>query len=180
MMGFDLPDDGLPAAKGSNCFIVASKNEIPDPQPASACIRCGECVKVCPARLLPQQLYWYARARDFDKTQEQHLFDCIECGCCAYVCPAHIPLVHYYRFAKTEIWASERERKKADHARRRHEFHEARLQRLEEERKARLRKKKAALNKKQPSGTDPKKAAIEAAVKRVAAKKAAQQQERES
>lgn len=180
MMGFSLPDDGLPVAKGSNCFIVASKNEIPDPQPASACIRCGECVKVCPARLLPQQLYWYARARDFDKTQEQHLFDCIECGCCAYVCPAHIPLVHYYRFAKTEIWASERERKKADHARRRHEFHEARLQRLEEERKARLRKKKAALNKKQPSGADPKKAAIEAAVKRVAAKKAAQQQERES
>ena len=77
--------------------------------------------------LLPQQLYWYARARDFDKTQDHHLFDCIECGCCAHVCPSNIPLVHYYRFAKTEVWAAERERQQSDQARRRHEFREARL-----------------------------------------------------
>lgn len=179
MMGFALPDDELPVTKGSNCFIVAAKDEIPDPLPASACIRCGECVKVCPAQLLPQQLYWYARARDFDKTQDQHLFDCIECGCCAYVCPAHIPLVHYYRFAKTEIWANERERQKSDRARRRHEFREARQKRLEEERKARLRRKKEALDKKATGGTDPKKAEIEAAMQRVKARKAAQQQEKE-
>jgi len=174
MMGFALGSDELPVVKGSNCFIAASREEIPDPVSASPCIRCGECVKVCPAQLLPQQLYWFARSRDFDKTQDHHLFDCIECGCCAYVCPAHIPLVQYYRFAKTEIWASERERAKADHARRRHEFHEARLQRLEEERQARLRKKKEVLRKKPASGGDPKKAAIDAAMKRVAAKKAAQ------
>lgn len=179
MMGFGLASDTLPATKGSNCFLVASADEIPDPLPASPCIRCGECVKVCPVLLLPQQLYWHAHARDFDKTQDQHLFDCIECGCCAYVCPAHIPLVHYYRFAKTEIWASERERRKSDHARRRHEFHEARLKRLEEERKARLRRKKEALNKKSPSGNDPKKAAIDAAMQRVAAKKAAQNKDQE-
>ncbi len=179
MMGFALPDDGLPVTKGCNCLIVAGEGEFPPPRPASACIRCGECVKVCPAQLLPQQLYWYARARDFDKTQDYHLFDCIECGCCAYVCPAHIPLVHYYRFAKTEIWASERERRKSDHARRRHEFREARLARLEAERKARLRKKKEALEKKQAAGGDGKKAEIEAAMKRVAAKKAAREQVRQ-
>jgi len=179
MMGFALPSDDLPVVKGSNCFIVASEDEIPDPAPASPCIRCGECVKVCPARLLPQQLYWYARSRDFDKTQDQHLFDCIECGCCAYVCPASIPLVHYYRFAKTEIWAGERERQKSDHARRRHEFHDARLKRQEAERQARLRKKKEALRDKPATGKDPKKAAIEAAMKRVADKKAAQNQEQE-
>jgi electron transport complex protein RnfC len=180
MMGFSLPSDELPVAKGSNCFIVAASDEIPDPEPASSCIRCGECVKVCPALLLPQQLYWFTRSRDFDKAQDQHIFDCIECGCCAYVCPAHIPLVHYYRFAKTEIWAGDRERQKSEHARRRHEFREARLQRIEEERKARLRKKKDALDKKPAGGPDPKKAAIEAAMQRVAAKKAAQQQEQET
>ncbi len=177
MMGFALHSDAVPVAKGSNCFIAATAEEAPEPPPAGPCIRCGECVKVCPARLLPQQLYWYARARDFDQTQDHHLFDCIECGCCAHVCPAHIPLVHYYRFAKTEIWASERERQKAEHARRRHEFREARLKRLEAERKARLRKKKEALEKKSASGDDPKKAAIEAAMKRVAAKKQAAQQQ---
>ncbi len=175
MMGFGLHSDSVPVAKGSNCFIAATEAESPDPVKPSPCIRCGECVKVCPAQLLPQQLYWYARARDFDKTQDHHLFDCIECGCCAYVCPAHIPLVHYYRFAKTEIWAMEREREKAEHARRRHEFREARLKRLEAERKAKLRKKKEALAKKPASGKDPKKAAIEAAMQRVAAKKAGQE-----
>jgi len=178
MMGFGLHSDEVPITKGSNCFIATTEVEMPSPAASQPCIRCGDCVKVCPAQLLPQQLYWYARARDFDKAQDYHLFDCIECGCCAHVCPANIPLVHYYRFAKTEVWAAERERQQSDLARRRHEFREARLARLEAERKARLRKKKEALDKKPAKsadgkGADPKKAAIEAAMKRVAAKKKA-------
>jgi len=177
MMGFALRSDEVPLTKGSNCFIATTESEMPSPAGAQPCIRCGECVKVCPAQLLPQQLYWHARARDFDKTQDYHLFDCIECGCCAHVCPANIPLVHYYRFAKTEVWAAERERQQSDLARRRHEFREARLARLEAERKARLRKKKEALDKKPGKSAgaakDPKKAAIEAAMKRVAEKKKA-------
>ena len=182
MMGFALHSDQVPLTKGGNCFIATNDVEMPPPAPAQPCIRCGECVKVCPAQLLPQQLYWYARARDLDKTQDHHLFDCIECGCCAHVCPSNIPLVHYYRFAKTEVWAAERERQQADLARRRHEFREARKARLEAERKARLRKKKEALEKKpaKAAGVDPKKAAIEAAMKRVAEKKAKAAQAAES
>ena len=89
--------------------------------------------------------------------------------------------MQYYRFAKTEIWASEREKQQSDLARRRHEFRDARLARLEAERKARLRKKKEVLeNKPKAKGDDPKKAAIEAAMKRVAAKKAAQAAEEKS
>lgn len=181
MMGFTLSSDDVPLVKAGNCFIAATEQELPAQGTPRACIRCGQCVEVCPAQLLPQQLYWYARARDFDKTQDYHLFDCIECGCCAHVCPSHIPLVQYYRFAKTEIWAAERERAKADLARRRHEAREARLARLEAERKARLRKKKEDLDKKPAAKgkKDPKKAAIEAAMKRVAEKKAAQQKEQQ-
>jgi len=176
MMGFALHDDAVPVTKAANCFLVEGEAEPASDVPERACIRCGACAQACPVLLLPQQLYWYARAKDLDKTQDYHLFDCIECGCCAYVCPSHIPLVQYFRFAKTEIWAQEREKRKSDLARRRHEARVARLERLEAERKAKLRKKKEALEKKPPGapGADPKKAAIEAAMKRVAAKKAAQ------
>jgi electron transport complex protein RnfC len=178
MMGFSLRTDQVPITKASNCLLVASSEEAPGAEPERPCIRCGECAAACPAQLLPQQLFWYTRARDLDRVQDYHLFDCIECGCCAYVCPAKIPLVHYYRFAKTEIWAQERERQKSDLARRRHEARAARLERLEAERKARLRRKKEALeNKADGAAADPKKAAIEAAMKRVAARKAAQQTE---
>jgi electron transport complex protein RnfC len=179
MMGFSLRSNELPLTKGGNCLLLPSEEESPVPPRMTACIRCGKCAEVCPARLLPQQLYWYARAKDFDKVQDYHIHDCIECGCCSYVCPSHIPLVQFYRFAKTELWKKEQEKRKADHARRRHEARVARLERLAAERKAKLRQKKEALGKpaggkgKAAGGDDAKKAAIEAAMKRVAAKKAA-------
>jgi len=175
MMGFALDSDSAPVTKAANCLFAASRDEAPDPGPALPCIRCGECAKVCPALLLPQQLYWYSRAKDFEQAQDYHLFDCIECGCCSYVCPSHIPLVQFFRYAKTESWATERERAKAERARQRHEAREARLRRLEEERKAKLRMRKEDLQKEKGRDGDnqDKKAAIAAAIARAAAKKAA-------
>ncbi len=155
MMGFACDDPGMPVTKGVNCLLALSEAEAPDPGPALACIRCGACAEACPASLLPQQLYWHARARDLDQARAYHLFDCIECGCCAVVCPSHIPLVQYYRFAKTECLAQEREKRQAEHARQRHEAKTARLERLEEERKANLRKKKEALAEKPGPARDP-------------------------
>lgn len=177
MMGFALQTDELPIIKASNCLLAMTTTIDKQPQP---CIRCGNCEQVCPARLLPQQLYWYARARDFDKIQDYHLFDCIECGCCAEVCPSHIPLVQYYRFAKTEIWNLEREKASSDLSRERHEFHLERLERAAKEKAERLAKKKAALKSRPKTGdADAKKMEIEAALARVKAKKAAQQAAKE-
>jgi electron transport complex protein RnfC len=119
--------------------------------------------------LLPQQLYWYAKAKDFDKVQDYDLFDCIECGCCDYVCPSHIPLVQYYRFAKTEIWNQEREKRFSDHSRDRHEFHKFRLQREKQEREARHRQKRAEIT--GQSDEDSKQAAIQAALDRARKKR---------
>jgi len=184
MMGFTLQSDQLPVIKGCNCLLVENT---PQQTPANMpCIRCGACATVCPAQLLPQQLYWMASSKNFDLVQDYHLFDCIECGCCAQVCPSQIPLVQYYRFAKTEIWNQERDRIKSDHARVRHDFRQARIEREQKERAEKLRKKKELLEKKKlaeaaekeagnVAEVDPKKAAIEAAMKRVQAKKAAQQ-----
>ncbi|ODB83621.1 electron transport complex subunit RsxC [Candidatus Thiodiazotropha endoloripes] len=183
MMGFDLSTDRVPITKGSNCILCPTAEEAPRPEPAQACIRCGRCADVCPAHLLPQQMYWHSRAKDLEKVQDYNLFDCIECGCCSHVCPSHIPLVHYFRYAKAESWALEQERRESEHAKQRHDFRIARLERLEAERKARLRKKKENLKakpaaKKTPTKDDKesKQAAIQAAMKRAAEKKAKQSQ----
>ena len=71
------------------------------------------------------------------------MFDCIECGCCAYVCPSRIPLVDYYRFAKSEIRAREREKASADTARERYEFRQFREEREKAEKAAKLAAKAA-------------------------------------
>jgi electron transport complex protein RnfC len=176
MMGFEIAHPEIPVTKPTNCVLALTETEAPDPGPALACIRCGRCAEVCPAKLLPQQLYWHARAKDLDRVQDYNLFDCIECGCCAQVCPSHIPLVQYYRYAKNEVWAREEEKRKAELARARHEAKQVRLERQERERKARLRQKKESLEAgpaRSGSDQDAKKAAIEAAKQRAAAKKAA-------
>ncbi len=173
MMGFTVREPGAPVIKTTNCLLAATAAETGErPGPVLPCIRCGECAKACPVSLLPQQLYWHARAKDFDKAQDHKLFDCIECGCCAYVCPSNLPLVQYFRFAKTEIWTQEREKKKADIARERHEFRQARIEREKAERAARMQKKQAEAAAKEGSGTDDKKAAIKAAMERAKAKRA--------
>ncbi len=174
MMGFSLLSDNLPVVKTTNCLLATSVRETPPQPPARACIRCSKCVEVCPAGLLPQQLYWYAHARDFDKIQDYSLFDCIECGCCAQVCPSRIPLVQYYRYAKTEIWDLERQRRKSDLARKRHEFRLERLEREKRELEERRSKAKKALNRPKAGNADAKKAEIEAALARVKARKSSQ------
>ncbi len=184
MMGFDLASDAIPITKGANCLLCPTPQEIPRPDKARACIRCGRCADVCPAHLLPQQMYWYSRSKELEKVQDYNLFDCIECGCCSHVCPSHIPLVHYFRYAKHESWAQERERRESERAKQRHDARIARIERLEAERKANLRRKKEALGEKpapkrgakpETGDKESKQAAIEAAMKRAAEKKARQQ-----
>jgi electron transport complex protein RnfC len=136
------------------------------------CIRCTRCAEVCPAELQPQDLYWFAKSKDFGKAQEFSLFDCIECGACSYVCPSHIPLVQYYRFAKSEIWARESEKNAAETARVRFEFREHRIEREKLEKAEKLAaKEKAAAEAKlaaakvaavQPAAAEPTLAPIDA------------------
>ncbi len=144
MMGYNLSGDNLPVTKTANCILVGVDNAAPVEKPLP-CIRCGECATACPVSLLPQQLYWYARDKDLEKTRQYNLFDCIECGCCSYVCPSKIPLVHYFRFAKTETMNQELEAIKSDNARIRHENRLARLELEQQEKEERQRQRKLAL-----------------------------------
>jgi Na+-translocating ferredoxin:NAD+ oxidoreductase subunit C len=144
MMGFLLPDASAPVVKATNCLIAHTPALFP-PKPAEMpCIRCGECAKACPHELQPFEMYWWSRAKNFGKAQEYKLFDCIECGCCSFVCPSRIPLVQYFRFAKSEIWAREREKKAAEGAKERFEFKTFRDEREKQEKAERLAKAAAA------------------------------------
>jgi electron transport complex protein RnfC len=175
MMGFTLHSSEAPIIKTCNCLLLERQQDVMPTPAAAPCVRCGLCADVCPVKLLPQQLYWHTRARDFEKSEDYNLFDCIECGCCAHVCPCNIPLVQYYRFAKTEIGQQQHDREKSDQARERHEFREARLVREKRERaekhKQRAQELKPAPGKQ--STEDAKKAVIMAALERAKQKKAA-------
>ncbi len=188
MMGFALADDQIPIIKATNCALISSTTALSESnseyadQPTLPCIRCGKCMDVCPVKLLPQQMYWHIRAKDFEKAQDHNINDCIDCGCCSYVCPSHIPLVDYYRFAKNEIRDQKIAQEKADLSRERHEFLLFRKERDKRERdekraahKAALQKKKAEAGAKGDKGENKKDTskadAIKAAMARAKAKK---------
>ena len=134
MMGFDLPSTDAPITKAANCIIAASPSMFEPPKPAMPCIRCARCADACPVSLQPQELYWFAKADNFEKARDYNLFDCIECGACSYVCPSVIPLVQYYRYAKSEIIATDKAQEAADLARERNDFRLARIEREKRER----------------------------------------------
>jgi electron transport complex protein RnfC len=153
MMGTPLTTLDAPVTKTTNCLIAATYEELPPAPSETPCIRCGACESVCPVQLLPQQLHWYARAATDDALEKLHLFDCIECDACSFVCPSHLPLVQDYRAAKQRIRLKRIETTKADHAKHRFEFRQARLAREEAEKQARRQARLA--QKHQPSSNSP-------------------------
>ena len=176
MMGFELHSLDAPIVKATNCIIAGSPALFPPPPPEMPCIRCGACAEVCPHELQPFEMYWFARSKNFGKTQEYNIFDCIECGCCSYVCPSHIPLVQYFRFAKSEIWSREREKNLADAAKIRFEFRNERAEREKEEKAERLARAaaaKSAEKKLAPANEATPLAATNASIDAETAKKAA-------
>ncbi len=146
MMGYALASDANPVIKAANCILVLTADDIRPPQPEMPCIRCGECARVCPAQLLPQELNWSIRNGIWDDAADLGLSDCIECGCCDFVCPSHIPLTNWFRFGKSEIQLQKNERHLAETARQRFEARESRLARIKMERQQRIEHKKRALD----------------------------------
>ncbi|ATP10165.1 electron transport complex subunit RsxC [Aeromonas salmonicida] len=168
MMGFTLPHAMVPVVKATNCLLSPTSAELPPPGPEQACIRCSACADACPANLLPQELYWYSRAKEYDKAEGLNLFDCIECGACAWVCPSEIPLVQYYKIAKDDIREARAEAEKAERAKQRFEAKQARFEREKAAREA--RHAEAAAQRRQAmtasGGEDP----VAAALARIKAK----------
>lgn len=102
MMGFTVTDLSVPVTKGTGGLTILTQAEL-DTEAATACIRCGRCLDVCPLGLMPTRIAQAVRHDQLDLAQRLDLEACCECGCCAYECPARIPLVQYLRIGKQAV-----------------------------------------------------------------------------
>lgn len=103
MNGYAVCTIDSPIVKAANCVLLFDEKtaELRD---ASACIRCGRCVFVCPININVAAVEPARRIRDEQKRVETLINtgvrQCIDCASCSYVCPANRPLLGYNREAK--------------------------------------------------------------------------------
>jgi len=147
MMGIALKTDHIAITKATNCLLAMTHDELRHQEAEMPCIRCGDCASVCPIELLPQQLHWYGRTKQFEQSQEYRLFDCIECGCCDLVCPSHIPLVQSFRASKGAISIKRKQTEQAQLAKMRYENQQQRKIKAEQDKLATTAKRKMMIAK---------------------------------
>ena len=102
MMGKAIKNTDVPVTKGTSGILVITEEE-PSRGKAENCIRCGECVFVCPMGLEPHLLMNLSEKGMYEKASAEDIMTCIECGSCSYVCPSHRPLLDYIRYGKNIV-----------------------------------------------------------------------------
>ena len=142
MMGEPLPTPEAPVVKGTAGILALTAEEINN-RPASPCIRCGNCVTICPCGLSPVEMSAFIRKDNLEGAAKLGVTDCVSCGSCAWICPSHIPLVHYFNYAKGMLNDQERERRKNERVKTLAEAHIIRLEKAAEAKRAALAARKA-------------------------------------
>lgn len=102
MMGIAIKNTDVPVTKGTSGILMISDDEASRGEQKN-CIRCGECVFVCPMGLEPHLLMNLTEKGLYQKALKEDILTCIECGSCSYVCPSHRPLLDYIRFGKSIV-----------------------------------------------------------------------------
>lgn len=109
MMGKALNSLDVPIAKGTSGILLIPENEA-HREKQQVCIRCSQCVSVCPMGLEPYLLMVESEKELYDRAEHDHILDCIECGSCAFVCPSSRALLDYIRLGKRVVNTMRRER----------------------------------------------------------------------
>lgn len=82
--GTSLPDDDLIVTKDLTSVIVLNNID----EKVYPCIKCGKCIKHCPAKIKPVLII--NNLKDKEKLKKLCPKKCIKCGLCSYICPSHI------------------------------------------------------------------------------------------
>ena len=107
MMGMALGTLDVPCGKTFSSLLCFTKDEVAACEPGN-CIRCGRCVEVCPAGLMPTKLSEVADHGDYALFDQLNGCECVECGCCSYVCPAKRRLTQSMKTGRREALALRR------------------------------------------------------------------------
>ncbi len=102
MMGKAIKNTDVPITKGTSGILIISEEEASRKEPKN-CIRCSQCVFVCPMGLEPHLLMNLSEKGLYERAAKEDVMTCIECGSCSYVCPSHRPLLDYIRFGKSIV-----------------------------------------------------------------------------
>lgn len=110
MMGMALGTLDVPCGKTFSSLLCFTKDEVAACEPGN-CIRCGRCVSVCPAGLMPTKLSELADRGEFELFDHMNGCECVECGCCSFICPAKRRLTQSMKTGRREAMALRRRKK---------------------------------------------------------------------
>ena len=99
MMGKAIKNLDVPVTKGTSGILMISDKEA-ERGDVQNCIRCANCVMVCPMGLEPYLLMNLVELNHPERAKDNDVMTCIECGSCSYICPSHRPLLDYIRYGK--------------------------------------------------------------------------------
>ncbi|HTZ11250.1 MAG TPA: electron transport complex subunit RsxC [Candidatus Margulisiibacteriota bacterium] len=101
MMGIAQASDEVPVIKSTTGIVLLTAKEA-KAQEEEFCIRCGACIRNCPAGLMPCIINLASEREIWSETKAYGALDCIECGICDYLCPAKRRLTQSIKRAKLE------------------------------------------------------------------------------
>lgn len=92
LRGVSISTSDTPITDYVKSITVLSAKETAE-QKQRACIRCGDCFRVCPVEIKPEKIFsMYHYNTDISPEIKKMAEKCTQCGRCNTVCPSRIPL----------------------------------------------------------------------------------------